>query len=202
MIEEIKSSDKELINSIVDIHMRTFTNFFLTFMGKKFLELMYRSYTEYNDSGILVAIQNDKPIGFLAYSGDMSGLYKYMIKKRIIPFGFYSRVAFIKKPNILMRLFRAFLKPSETKRDENYVELASIGVNPKEKSIGVGSMLIDNLKSRIDFSKYEYIALETDALNNDVVNNFYKKNEFILERKYSTNEGRIMNEYRFYMEKN
>lgn len=200
MIEEIKSSDKELINSIVDIHMRTFTNFFLTFMGKKFLELMYRSYTEYNDSGILVAIQNDKPIGFLAYSGDMSGLYKYMIKKRIIPFGFYSCVAFIKKPNILMRLFRAFLKPSETKRDENYVELASIGVNPKEKSIGVGSMLIDNLKSRIDFSKYEYIALETDALNNDVVNNFYKKNEFILERKYSTNEGRIMNEYRFYME--
>lgn len=199
MIEEIKSSDKELINSIVDIHMRTFTNFFLTFMGKKFLELMYRSYTEYNDSGILVAIQNDKPIGFLAYSGDMSGLYKYMIKKRIIPFGFYSCVAFIK---ILMRLFRAFLKPSETKRDENYVELASIGVNPKEKSIGVGSMLIDNLKSRIDFSKYEYIALETDALNNDVVNNFYKKNEFILERKYSTNEGRIMNEYRFYMEKN
>ncbi|HBA1169719.1 TPA: GNAT family N-acetyltransferase, partial [Enterococcus faecium] len=76
VIEEIKSSDKELINSIVDIHMRTFTNFFLTFMGKKFLELMYRSYTEYNDSGILVAIQNDKPIGFLAYSGDMSGLYK------------------------------------------------------------------------------------------------------------------------------
>lgn len=34
MIEEIKSSDKELINSIVDIHMRTFTNFF-DFYGKK-----------------------------------------------------------------------------------------------------------------------------------------------------------------------
>ena len=33
------------------------------------------------------------------------------------------------------------------------------------------------------------------------MNNFYKKNEFILERKYSTNEGKIMNEYRFYMEK-
>ncbi|PQF21034.1 GNAT family N-acetyltransferase [Enterococcus mundtii] len=200
IVKQIKNADKELLESIVNIHLVAFEKFFLTFMGKDFLKLMYLSYTEYDNSGILVAIQEDKPIGFLAYSGDMSGLYKYMIRKRLFLFGIYSFVALVKKPKIFMRLLRSFLKPSETKRREKYVELASIGVNPKFKSSGVGSTLIDNLKNNIAFSQYSYIALETDAVNNALANDFYKKNGFILVRSYSTNEGRLMNEYRFYME--
>ena len=79
-IRQIENSEQNIINDVVDIHLNTFEGFFLTFMGKGFLKLMYRSYIEYKDSGILVAFQDNVPIGFLAYSGDLSGLYKYMIK--------------------------------------------------------------------------------------------------------------------------
>lgn len=198
-IRKIDNTENRIINDVVSIHLDTFTGFFLTFMGRGFLNLMYRSYAEYQDSGILVAFEEDKPVGFLAYSGDLSGLYKYMIKKRLIPFAWYSLGAFFRKPTVFMRLVRAFLKPSETKREEKYVELASIGVSPSVKSKGVGSQLIDALKAQVDFDKYDYITLETDAVNNDGANHFYKKNGFVLSREYITHEGREMNEYRWYI---
>lgn len=196
-IRNISNSEKETINDIVSIHLDTFQGFFLTFMGRGFLKLMYRSYVEYNDSGILVAFENEKPIGFLAYSGDLSGLYKYMIKKRLIPFAWYSLGAFFRKPTVFIRLVRAFLKPGEAKRNEKYVELASIGVAPYVKSKGVGSQLIEALKSMIDFNEYAYITLETDAVNNDGANRFYLKNGFVRVREFETNEGRKMFEYRW-----
>lgn len=194
-IRNVLNTDKEIINDIVSIHLETFRGFFLSFMGRGFLRLMYRSYAEYNASGVLVALENEKPIGFLAYSGDLSGLYKYMIKKRLIPFAWYSLGAFLRKPTVFMRLVRAFLKPGEARREENYVELASIGVAPDSKSNGVGSKLIETLKTMVNFGNYAYITLETDAVDNDVANRFYQKNGFARVREFKTNEGRRMFEY-------
>ena len=197
-IREVKSSEKELIKSIVEIHMATFKGFFLTFMGKRFLKTMYKSYCEHHKSGLYVAIdENEKAVGFLAWSGELSNLYKYMIKRKLVTFAFCSLGAFFRKPKIFSRLVRAFLKPGESTREEKYVELASIGVSPEAKSKGIGSKLIDKLKENIDFSVYEYITLETDAVDNDGANHFYQKNGFVLERTFETHEGRKMNEYRF-----
>ena len=196
-IKILENNDKKIIEQIVKIHMETFEGFFLTFMGKGFLRLMYRSYVEHDDSGVLVAFEDDKPVGFLAYSGDLSGLYKYMIKKRLIPFAWYSLGAFFRKPTVFMRLVRAFLKPGEAKRAEKYIELASIGVDPSSKSKGIGSRLIDSLKAMVNFEEYAYITLETDAVNNDAAIHFYEKNGFTLERRFTTDEGREMLEYRY-----
>lgn len=196
-IREVKSEEKELINDIVSIHLNTFTGFFLTFMGRGFLNQMYRSYCDHDESGLLVAEENGKAVGFLAYSGNFSGLYKYMIKTRLIPFGWYSVGAFFRRPSAFMHIIKAFLKPSEVKREEKYVELSSIGVDPTIKSKGVGSLLIDELKKIVDFNKFAYITLETDAVNNDGAIHFYEKNGFVRERMYETDEGRKMFEYKF-----
>ena len=196
-IREVKSEEKELINDIVSIHLNTFTGFFLTFMGRGFLNQMYRSYCDHDESGLLVAEDNGKAVGFLAYSGNFSGLYKFMIKTRLVPFGWYSAGAFFRRPSAFMHIIKAFLKPSEVKREEKYVELSSIGVDPTIKSKGVGSLLIDELKKIVDFDKFAYITLETDAVNNDGAIHFYEKNGFVRERMYETDEGRKMFEYRF-----
>lgn len=197
MIRKIEKSEKDIVNDIVEIHLATFKGFFLTFMGRGFLRLMYRSYVEHGESGILVAFEEEKPVGFLAYSGDMSGLYKYMIKKRLVLFAWYSLGAFFRKPAIFMRLVRAFLKPSESVREDKYIELASIGVSPEVKAHGFGSSLIEALKNDVEFSKFKYITLETDAVDNEIANKFYVKNGFKLERQFITAEGRRMNEYRY-----
>ena len=174
-IKSISNTDKHIVDEITEIHLKTFEGFFLTFMGRGFLKQMYMSYLYHKNSNILVAVENNEVIGFLAYSSDLSGLYKDMIKKRLVSFMWYSFGAFCRKPKVFMRLLRAFLKPREASRDEKYVELTSIGVNNDAKSKGVGSQLITALKKQIDMNEYEYITLETDAEENEIANHFYKK---------------------------
>lgn len=196
-IREVKSNEKELINEIVTIHLNTFTGFFLTFMGRGFLKQMYQSYCDYDESGLLVAEEGGKALGFLAFSSNFSGLYKFMIKTRLIQFGWYSIGAFFRRPSAFMHIISAFLKPGEAKREEKYVELSSIGVDLNVKSKGIGSKLIDALKDNVDFNKFAYINLETDAVDNEGAIHFYEKNGFVRERMFETDEGRKMYEYRF-----
>lgn len=200
-IREVKYDEKKLINDIVTIHLNTFTGFFLTFMGRGFLNQMYTSYCDYEEAGLLVAEEDGKAIGFLAYSSNFSGLYKFMIKTRLIRFGWYSIGAFFRRPSAFMHIISAFLKPGEAKREEKYVELSSIGVDPNIKSKGIGSLLIDSLKRKVDFTKFAYINLETDAVDNEGAIHFYEKNGFVRERTFETDEGRKMYEYRFLGEK-
>ena len=201
-IRDVSKKEKQVISDIVNIHLNTFKGFFLTFMGRGFLYQMYRSYCEHEGSKLLAAVdENEKIVGFVAYSENMSGLYKHMIKKHLVSFAWYSAGAFFRKPKVFIRLVRAFLKPGEVKREESYVELSSIGVDPNAKSHGVGSLLLGAVKQRVDFSRVAYIALETDAVDNEAVNRFYVKNGFTLVREYETREGRKMNEYRFKEEK-
>lgn len=202
VIRNVKPSEKTLVDSIVTIHLATFDGFFLTFMGRGFLNQMYLSYCEERHSGLLVAEDDGRAIGFLAYSGNMSGLYKYMIRTRLIPFAWHSVWAFLRKPSVFVHIISAFLKPSEARRDEKYIELASIGVAPNSKSTGVGSQLINKLKEIVDLTEYAYITLETDADDNDDVIRFYEKNGFVKKRYYETYEGRNMIEYQYAKEKN
>ncbi|WP_288875296.1 GNAT family N-acetyltransferase [uncultured Fusobacterium sp.] len=189
--------DKKKINEIVNIHMQAFPNFFLTFLGKNFLRELYKGFLEEENSNLIIAVNSNNIIlGFLAYSRDLSGFYKYLVKKHLISFSFYAMIGFFKKPKIFFRLVRSLTYSKEAKRDEKYVELSSIGVMPIKKNSGIGSKLIDYLK-QIEFEGYKYIKLETDAINNIYANNFYKKNNFVLTNTYLTREGRKMNEYRF-----
>ena len=192
-------NDKNKIDEIVDIHMQSFSGFFLTFLGKGFLKQLYKGFLEEKNSNLIVASDiNGKILGFLAYSSNLSGFYKYLIKKHLISFGWYAMLGFFRNPKIFFRLIRAFSYSQEAKREEKYIELSSIGVLPVKENSGIGSKLINYLKG-LDFKEYQYIKLETDAINNENTNNFYKKNKFVVSSNYSTPEGRVMNEYRFYL---
>lgn len=197
IIREVGYKEKDVVKKVVDIHIRTFKGFFLTFMGKRFLRLMYSCYTRYYKAGLLVATDGDDVLGFLAYSEDLSGLYRYMMKHGFFSFAWYAFLAFLRRPKAFFRLFAALKKPKDAEREERYVELASIGVDPEKKRGGVGSELIKELKNRVDFNEFSYIALETDAVNNDGANAFYVKNGFTVARTFTKSGGRIMNEYRY-----
>ena len=108
-----------------------------------------------------------------------------------------SFLAAIRRPSFIMRLFGAFGKSKSVEKNENYVELASICVDPALKGQGIGTKLIDYLKSIVDFKTYAFISLETDADNNDSVNRFYLNNGFQLKQTYITAAGRRMNEYHY-----
>ncbi len=188
---------KEELMEIVDIHMQTFTGFFLTFLGRGFLYQLYKGFQNYHAAGLIVAKCEGTIVGFLAYAEDLSAFYKYLIKKQLLAFAWYGFCAFLRKPSTMMRLIRAFFKPGESKREERYIELSSIGVLPQMKNRHIGTRLINALKDKFDNESFAYIKLETDAVENDAANSFYQKNGFVLSCEYETPEGRKMNEYRW-----
>lgn len=199
-IRELDTADDKYIATLSKLHMAAFPDFFLTQLGLPFLKTLYKGYMEDENSGILVAEIGGKLAGFIAYSNEYSRFYKGLLERHLIRFAFCSLFAVIRHPSFIKRLLGAFKKSDEVKKEEAYVELASICVNPRIESRGIGSKLIDKLKEITDFTTYKYINLETDACDNDAVNKFYIKNGFQLARSYVTDEGRKMNEYRYYEE--
>lgn len=196
-IKELKSVDQKTIQTIAELHKKAFPTFFLTQLGIPFLKTLYTGYIEDKNSGIIVAERKDRIVGFIAYSKDYSSFYKGLIKNHLFKFAFCSLGAAIKHPSFIKRLLGAFKKSDSVVKEEKYVELASICVDPRIESCGLGSRLIDYLKGIVDFDVYAYINLETDADDNEGANCFYVKNGFKLVRTFATAEGRKMNEYRF-----
>ncbi len=48
----------EYVDNIVDIHMKTFTGFFLTFLGEGFLKHLYKGFIKHNESNVIGAFVN------------------------------------------------------------------------------------------------------------------------------------------------
>ena len=198
LLRELTTHDNKIINEIVSLHIRAFPSFFLTQLGRPFLKTLYAAYLNDEGSGIIVAEDHTRIVGFLAYSKDYSRFYRELIKHHLITFALCSIKAAICHPSFIMRLLRAFQKSESVKREDQYIELSSICVDPKLEGNGIATRLIDFLKSISDFNRYAYINLETDAVNNQKANAFYQKNGFTLARQFVTKEKRIMNEYRYY----
>lgn len=197
-IKKIRKADKAILKDISELHIKAFPDFFLTKLGKRFVGLLYKCYIEDKKSEVAIAQDGKDLIGFVAYSYDYPMFYKNLVKKHIVKFALCSLLATVKHPSFIKRLFGAFRKSNEVQKEEKYVEIASICVNPEKSGKGTGTLLIDYVKNNVDFRIYEYINLETDAKDNDRVNKFYIKNGFKLHRTYTTKEGRRMNEYRYY----
>ena len=197
LIRELKAEDKEYAKVISVLHKSAFPTFFLTQLGLPFLQTLYLGYIEDEDSGIIIAENEGKLVGFIAYSNDYSKFYKGLLKHHLIKFAFCSLGAAVRHPSFIKRLLGAFKKSESVLKEERYVELASICVDPLEEGKGIGTALINYLKRVTDFNVYSYINLETDADDNDSVNKFYVMNGFELEKQFLTAEGRRMNEYRY-----
>lgn len=192
-----RATDAGIIKELAVLHKKAFPNFFLTQLGEPFLRTLYQGYLDDADSGIIIAEESGKVLGFIAYSNAYSKFFKELIKHKIVPFAWCSFLAILRHPSFSKRLLSAFTKGASVARTEKYVELASICVDPAMEGRGIGRALIDYLKSAVDFSVYAYISLETDATDNSAVNQFYLKNGFVLEREYTTQQGRRMNEYHY-----
>ena len=74
--------NKTRVNEVVNVHMQSFTGFFLTFLGKGFLRQLYKGFVEHENSGLLVAVGDDEDLArrILEILSDRS-LYESMSKK-------------------------------------------------------------------------------------------------------------------------
>jgi len=180
---------------IIHIHMSSFTNFFLTFLGPAFLKQLYTG-TLKDSSGIaIVAEIENKICGFVTGTTNPSGFYSRLIKDRWWKFGMACMVPVMLRPTIIPRILRALRKPGETADKKQCGTLMSLAVAPECRSKTVGQTLVSAFLRESKKQGLHQVNLTTDKNGNETVNRFYEDLGFDCERKYTTPEGRIMNVY-------
>jgi ribosomal protein S18 acetylase RimI-like enzyme len=183
------------VPACVDIHLRAFKGFFLSFLGKQFLNELYASITG-DPSGIgYIAEVQGCVRGFVIGTSQPSGLYKRLLQKRWWIFCRASLIALIKRPTILPRLLRAFTMPGHQKEARSCGTLMSIAVDPQSQGNKIGHLLVQAFLDEAARRGLSQVNLTTDHGNNDYANRFYQHVGFLLLRQYMTPEGRQMNEY-------
>jgi GNAT superfamily N-acetyltransferase len=186
------------IDAAVNVHLRAFPNFFLSFLGTHFLKEFYRSFLE-DDSGIgLMAVSTDGHLlGTVVGTTHPTNYFRRLFKRRWWAFAFASFGAVCRRPATIPRLFRAiYYRGATPHAGSNRALLSSIAVATEMQGHGLGQALIaafiEVLRQR---GGVPGCYLMTDAIGNDAVNAFYLRCGWRADGSYITPEGRRMNYY-------
>lgn len=185
------------ITEIVAIHGESFPGFFLSFLGPRFLRVLYESIVDHERGAAFVYLDNGELAAFVAGVTNPSAFYRALIKHRLPAFMWAAMSAALRRPQIILRLFRALLYPSQTPRGDAIATLMSIGTRPKCQGRGIGRQLVEAFLAEMNRRGVRCVNLTTDRQNNDEANAFYRKLGFTLVRTYGTPEHRQMNEYEY-----
>jgi GNAT superfamily N-acetyltransferase len=187
----------QYIQPVVRVHLAAFPNFFLTFLGPRFLKEFYISFTE-DSAGIGFVVQDPQTkqvYGVIVGPFNPAGYFKRLLKRRWWAFCVASLAAVLKKPSVVSRLFRAVFYRGDAPNTDGLSLLSSIAVSPDIQSKGLGKLLVDAFINEVKKRGGKGVFLTTDAEGNDKVNRFYQNIGFTLESSYATPQGRKMNRY-------
>jgi ribosomal protein S18 acetylase RimI-like enzyme len=191
----IRSMVETDLDEVVDTHLRAFPGFFLTFLGKDFLSLLYKSMANDGEGVMLVAVSDSHVIGFVAGVTRQEGFYRRLIATRKWAFGRAALIALLRRPLIAPRLLRALSRPTESRVAAAEACLMSIAVRPEEAGKGVGRQLVQAFCENMAQRGASRVCLTTDRDNNERANRFYQAIGFRIHRTITTPEGRVLNEY-------
>ena len=184
------------IQEVVRIHLDSFQGFFLTFLGAKFLRLLYDSIVSAPEGVVLIAGGREDAIsGFVAGVTEQNGFYARLLRRRKWRFAMAALGALLRRPSIAPRLLRALRRPDDAAESSAPACLMSISVRPSARGSGAGRALVAAFGSELRARGIHTYCLTTDRDDNDDVNDFYRRNGFTLQRTFVTREGRRMSEY-------
>ncbi len=185
------------VEDVVRIHLQSFPNFFLTFMGAPFLRLLYSEILLAPDHVAFIAQErNDGAIvGFVAGVTQQSDFYLQLVRRRWFSFATASLGALFRRPTILPRLLRALRRPKSSREAVAQALLMSLAVVPDMSGVGIGQGLVNHFLATLKDNGVATVSLTTDRDENARANHFYQRLGFQIARVYETPEGRWLNEY-------
>lgn len=172
---ELRKANKKDINRIVSIHLDAFKGFFLTSLGRDFLQFYYSVFLKSSETVVYCAVDDGSVIGFSAATKVSKGFNKRLIMENFIRFVALSLKLIFTNPNSLLRLVNNLSKKSdEVEDEEDYAELFSIGVASTQQGKGVGKVLLAKTEEVLKLEGVKKVSLTTDYDNNDSAIGFYR----------------------------
>lgn len=163
------------VEDIVEIHQNAFKNFFLTSLGKSFLNFYYSSFIKNKETVCIVEIENDSIIGFSAACTKSKGFNTRLILSNISNFTLWTFKMFFSNPKALIRLVKNLTKKRNDEVDkEEYGELFSIAIKSNQQNKGIGKDLLKATEEQLKQKGVKQLSLTTDFYNNESTLAFYK----------------------------
>lgn len=179
-----REASKMDLDSITQLHIDAFPNFFLTKMGYSFVMSYYQIVLNFPDRIALVAESKGIILGFIVGFGNPSSFYSFYKKHklRLIPLIILS---VLKNPLLIKQIIINVGRVSGFESSAHDIEISSIAVSPKKQDMKIGkNLLLKFLDVAREQSIYNNVFLTTDSYNNEIVNSFYQKQEFILKESF------------------
>ena len=190
---QFKNIKEDDYKDVVKVHLSAFPDFFLTILGEKFLETYYKASLRCKETVAIGAYdEQDKMIGFSIGCEHSLGFHKRLIFKNFFLFFYRGLILIFTKPKSILRLVKNFDKNANPIDDGHYAELLSIGVDPFLKGSGIGKELINYFENELIKRNCKKVSLTTDALENESVISFYKKNGYEIYYEFITYPNRKM----------
>jgi ribosomal protein S18 acetylase RimI-like enzyme len=191
----VRAIQQQDLDNVVEVHLKAFQGFFLSFLGFAFLKEFYAGILR-DLTGIHYLAEIDGKIqGLVTGTTQPAGFYSRLLAQRWWAFGLAALPHVVKNPHIVPRLLRAFQKSAENASLKDTATLMSIAVLPEAQGGGMGKALVEAFLAEAHRRGCAYVNLTTDAVNNEAVNAFYRRQGFRLVRTFETPEKRLMNEY-------
>lgn len=185
------------LKAVVRVHLESFPDFFLSFLGGRFLREFYAAFLD--DPTGMAFVAESAPageiLGVVAGPCNPQGFFRRLLVRRWWAFCLASAGAVARKPTIVPRLFRALFYRGATPEGQVRSLLSSIAVAPTAQGTGIGRALVARWVEEAQARGSSGCVLTTDAANNEAVNGFYARLGWKLESCYTTPEGRAMNRY-------
>ena len=184
------------VDTVVEIHLKAFPDFILSFLGPRFLREFYTSFLlDSQGMGYIASVPDGQILGVIVGPLDPRGYFKRLLKRRWWVFCLVSITAVLRRPSSVFRLFRAVFYSGESPSGPTRALLSSVAVDPDVQHAGVGKKLVQHWVEEARRRGASGCYLTTDADGNDKVNAFYQSLNWHIESTYTTPQGRRMNRY-------
>lgn len=188
---EVRPMQGDDLAGVVAIHRAAFPNFFLSFLGPRFLHVFYGFVA---DEGIaLVALADGRLAGFVAGVPDPRSFYRRLLRRRVVKIALAIVPVTLRRPSTLVRVARRVRQRTSAGGHESPgAELMSLAVDPAWQRRGIGRALVAAFAERVAAAGVSRLWLTTDAAENDRVIRFYEDLGFQRSREFTTVEGRAL----------
>jgi ribosomal protein S18 acetylase RimI-like enzyme len=124
-----------------ELHVERIQEGFLSQLGISFLTRLYRRVVAFPDSFLLIADRGAEPVGFLAGTVDIGGLYRRFLLRDGVSAGVVAAPQLVRSLPRVMETLR-YGAQSKGPGPGPVAELLAVAVSPKVEGQGLGRMLV------------------------------------------------------------
>jgi len=140
---EFKDINIEHAQQVAALHIQCISTGFISSMGIDFVTSLYEAIVRSKSSFGVVAVRNEKVLGFAAFTTNINTLYKSIVWKKGLKFALLL-AGHMCSPTRLKRMFETLFYPARIKnKDLPSAELLSIAVAGEEQRKGLAGELIE-----------------------------------------------------------